>query len=241
MSFDPDSFDPQAGNTGRLPAEAAGLSEGAKAFARQYLPADDDSGCIATFEWVNEFKPAKSRVASEAQGQPVEIFEDVLYIRKNIRGNSLLEVHRPATEGDKRQFPFSWQEFQKGENARARGTALIKLGLDSPIIRAMQAHNVYTIEDLASVSDNNLQHLGIGSREMRVRAQEYVRTNAAASEATHEADSLRDTVNQQSAQLAQALALVERLTEANQKLSGAPPKVKRGRKPKVATEPPAEG
>lgn len=242
--FDPEIMAPQSGSSGGgLPAEANGLSEGAKQFIRQYVPKDDDEGCIGGFEYVNEFKPFKSKEETEKQGKLVEIFENVLFIRINIRGSDLREVHRPATDADKRRFPYAWQEFQRGENARARGIPLQKLGIDAPLIRGFAAKNVFTIEDLSVVSDNNLQNLGIGAREMRARAQEYLRTNSLAAQAAEEIPSLKDAIadqqrkiQAQSDQLAQALALVERMTEENRKLSSASEKRGPGRPPKTPLE-----
>lgn len=237
-AFDPENFAPQGGGTGNLPAEAAGLPQAAKDFIRQYSPADDDSGCIGSFEWYCEYKPFLSKEATEREGKPVEIFGNVLYVRIDIRGSDRNQVHRPATEADKRRFPFSWQEFNRGEKARARGVPLQMLGLDSPILRAFAAKNVFTIEDLAEVSDNNLQNLGLGGREMRNRAQSYLDQHKAATQSTVAIEAQQDVIAQQSAQLAQALAAIERLTEENRKLGQKPEKKKPGPKPKA---PAAEG
>lgn len=234
--FDPENFAPQAGHGG-LPAEAAGLPQAAKDFIRQYSPADDDSGCIGGFEWYREYKPFLSKQATEKEGKPVEIFENVLYVRINIRGSDRNEVHRPATEADKRRFPFAWQEFNRGENARARGVPLQMLGLDAPILRQFAAKNVFTVEDLCEVSDNNLQNLGLGGREMRNRAQAYLNQHLAATKSSVALEAQQDVIAQQGAQiaaqgsqLAQALAAIDKLTEENRKLTT---KKKPGPKAKV--------
>jgi hypothetical protein len=170
--FDPNTFPAQqfTGEASALPS-LSGFSQSAKDFIKQYIPSDDDEGCIGTFETVREFKPAKSQVLREqaekegkVAGPECEIYENVVFIRINIRGNDKLEVHRPANEADKRRFPFAWQEFQKGEAAASRGTHLNKLpGLDAPTIRTYNAKNVFTVEDLALVTDTHLPNLGTGS------------------------------------------------------------------------------
>lgn len=235
--FDPENFAPQAGSGG-LPAEAAGLPQAAKDFIRQYSPKDDDSGCIGSFEWYREYKPYLSKEATEKEGKPVEIFANVLYVRINIRGSDRNEVHRPATEADKRRFPFAWQEFNRGESARERGVALQMLGLDAPILRQLAAKNVFTIEDLCEVSDNNLQNLGLGGREMRNRAQAYLNQHRAATQSSVALEAQQDVIAQQSAQLAQALAAIEKLTEENKKLAT---KKKPGPKRKTPEVPGQEG
>lgn len=179
-----------------------------QAFIKQYVPQDDDTGCVANFEMYSEYKPFKSKEAGR------EIFEDVLYIRINIRGDNKREVHRPASDADKRRFPFCWQEFQKGEAAAARGTPITKLaGIDPSIARAFQAQNVFTIEDLALVSDNNLQNLGAGAREMRAKAVEFVKSQQGMTAAQEENRQLRELVAKQSEDLAKAMALIERQNE----------------------------
>jgi hypothetical protein len=231
-----DTFDePPAQDHSRV-TNVAGLSEGAKAFIRQFVPADDDTGCIATFETVQEFKPFKSKelqLKAEAEGRipgpECEIYEPVTYIRINIRGSNLREVHRPIREEDKRRFPYAWQEYQKGEKAASRGTPLSKLaGLDASLIRHYHALSVYTIEDLALVSDLNLQNLGTGAREFRRAAQEFIESRRPT-----EDPALRETVVKQGEQLAQAMALLEKLSEENARLKA---RKKPGPKPKVTSE-----
>jgi hypothetical protein len=248
QDFDPNTF-PAQQFTGVAPTgpSLSGFSQAAKDFIKQYVPSDDDEGCIGTFETVREFKPAKSQVLREAAekegkiaGPDCEVYENVTFIRINIRGNDKLEVHRPANEADKRRFPFAWQEFQKGESAASRGTHLNKLpGLDAPTIRTYNAKNVFTVEDLALVTDTHLPNLGTGAREKRQQAIEYVQsmkgsaiTQAQIRESNDAVAQMRETVAAQGEQLAKAMALIEKLSSENEALSK--PK-KRGPKPKVQT------
>lgn len=241
----PDEFDDFVAE----PAEAFSmdsLSDGAKSFIRQnspggynpneasrfvdeskrYSPKDDDPGCIGNFEWLDEFKPFKSKEETERQGKPVEIFEKVLYIRISIRGSDRNQVHRPAKPEDKARFPYAWQEFNKGEKARERGAAIQLLGLDISIIRLLAAKNVFTVEDMAAVSDNNLSNLGLGARELRKRAQDFLDTRKESPVAEARVSEQQEIINQQSDQLAKALALIERLSEqVNKPKRGRPPKV----------------
>jgi hypothetical protein len=223
--FDPNDFTPGVSSNAPLPAEAANLSEGAKQFIRQYVPADDGKDCIVSFEVKSEFMPFKSKEAN------TEIYEDVTYIRKSVRGNDKLEVVRPVRDEDKREYPFAWQEYQRGEAAAERGTSIAKLaGVDAPTLRHLHAKNIFTIEDLTMVSDSNLQNLGLGARELRKKAFEYVKAHEGASEA----GSLRELVSKQSEDLAKAMALIERQNEVITKLSA--PRQKPGPKPKSAAE-----
>lgn len=233
---DVDSFEESAPSDTTIVSSMGGLSAGAQAFIRQFQPADDDSGCIATFETVREFKPFKTQLAKKAAddaNRPFtvsdEVYEDVIYIRINIRGSNLREVHRPIRDEDKRRFPFSWQEYQKGEKAAARGTPLVKLaGMDPSIIRHYHSLNVFTIEDLSMVSDLGLQNLGTGAREFRRSAQEWVETRKPAAPADPQ---MLDLISRMDAKLDSQQAVIDKLMEENQALKT---KKKPGPKPKAA-------
>jgi len=239
---DVDSFEDSAPSDVVITSSVGGLSAGAQAFIRQFQPADDDSGCIATFETVREFKPFKTqqaKAAADAAGKPFgvtdEVYEDVTYIRINIRGSNLREVHRPIRDEDKRRFPFSWQEYQKGEKAASRGTPLNKLaGMDPSLLRHYHALNVFTIEDLSLVSDLGLQNLGTGAREFRRAAQEWVEARKSA-QATD--PQLLELVARMDAKLDSQQATIDRLMEENAKLKAV--KKKPGPKKKAVPLPEA--
>lgn len=251
MADDFDQFD-----AGEAPAEASSsaqnLSDGAKTFIRQNSPSgynpneadrfvdesrrytakDDDPGCIGTFEWHREYKPHASKMATEEQGKPVEIFGDVLYIRISIRGSSINEVHRPARPEDKARFPYSWQEFNRGEKARERGVAIQMLGLDLPIVRLLAAKNVFTVEDMAVVSDNNLSNLGLGARELRKRAQDFLEARKESPVAEARVNEQQTLITAQAEQLARMQAQLDKLMDQSK-----PEPKRRGRPPKT---PPTE-
>lgn len=236
---DVDTFEESAPADTAISSSVGGLSAGAQAFIRQFQPADDDAGCIATFETVREFKPFKTQEAKKAAEEAGraftvsdEVYEDVIYIRINIRGSNLREVHRPIRDEDKRRFPFSWQEYQKGEKAAARGTPLTKLaGMDASIVRHYHALNVFTIEDLALVSDLGLQNLGTGAREFRRTAQEWVDLK----KPVEAAPEMLDLIHRMDAKLDSQQAVIDRLMEENAKLK-TPVRKKPGPKPKVTPE-----
>jgi hypothetical protein len=85
---------------------------------------------------------------------------------------------------------------------------------------------------MAMVNDNNLQNVGMGARELRRKAIEYVKAH----EGVSEAGTLRELVSKQSEDLAKAMALIERQNETISKLTTAPPveRKKPGPKPKTA-------
>jgi hypothetical protein len=150
--------------------EAFGSSTGSQAsFLKQYVPNDDDEGVIATFFVRDEVMPFLSQQAGK------EIKEKKQYVRIVVKGNDKNIVIRPVTDQDKRRFPFAWQQFERGESQSAKGTPLSDLfDSDSEIVPHYHAMNVFTLEDLSQVSDGNLQALGAGARENRLKAKEYL-------------------------------------------------------------------
>lgn len=150
--------------------EAFGSSSGSQAsFLKQYVPTDDDEGVIATFFMRDEIMPFLSEKAGK------EIKEKKQYVRIVVKGNDKSISIKPVTDQDKRRFPFAWQQFERGESQSAKGTPLSDLfDAESEIVPAYHAKNVFTLEDLAQVSDGNLQMLGSGARENRLKAREYL-------------------------------------------------------------------
>jgi hypothetical protein len=195
--FDPDSFSPTA------------RSE--REFLKHYVPQDDDQGVSAHFERYREHQPFQSK----EQGK--EVYRDVDYVRILVHGNDKLVVHRPANDGDKRRFPFAWQQYQLGKEQSAKGTPLDEIGVPADMLPAFHAKHVFTAEDLSKVTDGNLQYMPAGSRDFRHKAREQLKLRQDA-QASGEVAALK----QQNADL---LARLERLEKAQQ----SPPRPSRAK------------
>lgn len=210
VAFDPGSF------------PGAPSSE---AFINQYVPKDDDRGVHAEFYLYPVLQGKKSHDAGR------EIYEDKEYVRIQVKGNDKMIVERQATEQDLKRFPYQYQQFKKGEQQRRIGTPIARLGLGPSQILSFQSLGVFTIEDMAEVTDTNLSNFGIGARELREKAKGIVSGSAQGEELSK----LKEMVEKQSEELAKALNLCTKLTAENERLR-AP---RRGRPPRV--EKPAEG
>lgn len=116
--------------------------------------------------------PRQNMKKSEDAGHPV--FDDVEYIRIIVPGDKQNEVHRPATEMDKRRHPRQYADFKAGAREAQSGLPL----KEWPAISASQAKelahfHVYTVEQLANVSDGNIQNLG-PVRALQAKARDYL-------------------------------------------------------------------
>ena len=196
------------------------LSAGAKSFIKVYIPDDDDQTVQVIFEIVKEEKPFLSQEKGEL------VVEDVTYIRKTIPGNDKLGVHRPIFDSDKRQFPYAWQQFQRGLEGK-KGTPLTKIGLDAGLIRSLHGKNVSSVEDLAQVSDTWIASLGAGARIHRKAAQDFL---ASAKPVSSDIEALKEQLAKQNEMLEKAMELINKQAQENEELKSP----RRGRPPKAA-------
>ena len=63
-------------------------------------------------------KAKKNNFRSEQEGRP--IFDDVIYIKKMVPGDSLSIIDRPMYESDKNEFPLQWAHFQNRQSEIGR-------------------------------------------------------------------------------------------------------------------------
>lgn len=156
----------------------------------------------------NTFKSAE-------QGKPY--FEDRLHIRIFIAGDAKTEVVREATDLDKARFQREFDAFQRSESTEGlTGTPLKEWGaMTKSMVRNFAAYNVFTVEQLASISDGHVQNAGLGAREWRAKAQAFLaqaQENAGATALAAENQQLRDdmaAMQRQIADLASRLSTAE--------------------------------
>lgn len=116
--------------------------------------------------------PRLNQGKSDAEARPV--YDEVEYIRKIVPGDKQNEVHRPATDLDRRQFARQYADFKAGTREAQSGTPL----KEWPAISASQAKelahfHVYTVEQLANLSDANVQNVG-PVRGLQQKARDYL-------------------------------------------------------------------
>jgi len=145
-------------------------------------------------QWVrNNFK-------SKAEG--VEVGDQQDFIIIICPGQPKSEVRRKATDADKTQYRHEWQAYSEGREHQQSGTPIEVLpGLASGMADALKAVYIYTIEQMAELSDLSLQKVGMGGNDIRQRCKAYLSKN-----------SVQVTALQ--AQLDEALAAIAKLQQA---------------------------
>lgn len=148
-------------------------------------------------------------------------------------GDNKTVVNRQVKDEDKIRWPGQWQAYEAGEAFKIDGFPLEQwpeLSADEGLIRDLNSKRIYTVEQLAAVSDQNLGNIGLGARALVAKAQAFVevRKDSAA-------------VSKYAAQAEQALAenalLREQLAAVNARLQAiedaGDEKPKRGRPAKA--------
>ncbi|TBY54529.1 hypothetical protein E0H59_13665 [Rhizobium leguminosarum bv. viciae] len=132
---------------------------------------NNSPGIFAQFS----LEPVEQTFLSEKEGRP--IFADKEFIRIMIAGDKHSEVYREATENDKTRFHEIYSRFKDGMKDRDQivGTPLAQWPFLKPSqIREFEAINIFTVEQLASLSDTMKQRVGMGANEIVAAAAAYL-------------------------------------------------------------------
>lgn len=141
------------------------------------------------------------------------------HIKFLIPGDKTFQPDYLVDDRYKERFPHQWEAYEAQRDQFAGQKRLEEIAwMDDATRNHFKAHNVYTVEMLAAVSDGNLAKLGPEGRIMRDKAREEVdqRSKAAAYEASEaEKAELRD-------QLADMQKQIDALSQPKRR--GRPPK-----------------
>ncbi|MGI9489345.1 MAG: hypothetical protein ACR2RF_26345 [Geminicoccaceae bacterium] len=129
------------------------------------------------------------------------------HIKFLIPGDKTFQPDYLVDDMYKQRFPRQWEAYEAQRDQFAGQMRLEDIAwMDDATRNLFKAHNVYTVEMLAGVSDGNLAKLGPEGRIMRDKAREEVdqRSKAAAYEASEaEKAALRGELDQMKAQIAE--------------------------------------
>ena len=157
------------------------------------------------------YDTARNEAASAAEGRP--IFDSLLFVDVITPGQKAstprFEIeriwaeqsrkHLNLTEPSRKSFRYEGfreqiEKFKADEKASdMAGTPLKEWPrIDRALAASMAAVNVYTVEQLAGISDQNLTYLGMGGRELREAARAFLQASD-----TQQAERLAGTVETQ--------------------------------------------
>lgn len=104
-----------------------------------------------------------------------QIFIEKDYIHITVAGMDKQDTIRPVIDGDKGRFPDEWKRYETGAEQKREGTPICQWPQVTPHqASALELCNVWTIEDMATLSDAGLAEVGMGARQLQADARKYL-------------------------------------------------------------------
>jgi hypothetical protein len=149
------------------------------------------------------------------------IFEEKIFLKKLVPGDSTLVVDRPMREQDIDEFPIEWARFEQKKEQKVSGTPIDVWTAISETQKAeFKALNIFTIDQFAQLADSVGNKI-MGFNDLRDKARAFI----AAAKDSAVFDKIRAETDaklaQQEEEMAQLRELVNQLTA---KKSGRPKK-----------------
>lgn len=151
--------------------------------------------------------------ASAAAGR--QIFRNAEMVRVVVPG-SVTNVHvKYVDEEAKARWPREYEAFKAGVEAPPEGTPIEQWPILLPAqVQELKHFKIHTVEEIAELSDQALQRIGMGARNLRDHARAFLKKAerlALTSQLTQENDMLRSRVAALEAQVGELGRLLERL------------------------------
>lgn len=150
---------------------------------------------------------------SEEAGR--DIYQDAEFIKIMIPGDRYTVHEREATDHDRSKFPVEYARFKNGlkEEEQAVGTPLKHWpAMSRSLMKEFTHFNVFTVEQLAGISDTAKQAFGMGAQEWSLKAKAFLEVagnSAAAQKYASENEALKQRLADMEAQFASLSARVD--------------------------------
>jgi len=137
----------------------------------------------------------KNSYKSELEGRPIH--EPIDYV-KIMQPGERDAVERPVMDSDKQRWPQIWEAFQRGVEQTPEGTPVTFLFPNQPHITDLLLDlRIQTVEQLANLTEQGIERLGMDGRKYVSRAQAALDESVAVREVTrleHELNDQKDRV-----------------------------------------------
>lgn len=149
-------------------------------FARPSKINMDPSGQFGQAEYGNDklnvtfyTKAVLDQIASKESNTPY--YKNIIYVTIHPPGERLNIVDRPATDEDKMRWPMQWQRFTLNKTQVPEGTPVDVLFPNHPAVAAtLKGNGIYTIQQLAELSANAIDSLGMGAMDFVTKAKRFL-------------------------------------------------------------------
>jgi hypothetical protein len=140
------------------------------------------------------------------------IFEERIYLKKLVPGDSTLVVDRPMRETDMEEYPIEWARFEQKKEQKSDGTPIEAWSVISDTQKAeFRALNIFTIDQFAKLPDSAGNKI-MGFNELRAKAQAFI----GAAQDSQMMDKIRaetdEKLKAQEVEMAELRAMIEELT-----------------------------
>ena len=129
-------------------------------------------------------------------------YEDKDYIEIRVAGMNKEVFVAPVNDSHKARFREEWELYAKGEEQKGSGTPIRCWPQMTPAqVANLESHNIFFVEDMATLSDAGLAQLGPGARKMQEDARKFLSLAQSAAD-LGQMDELREQLAAKDAQIA---------------------------------------
>jgi len=187
------------------------------------LTPNSNEGIIPQFKIVAVVDKKKSDEA----GRP--IYRDVEWVDIYIAGDKTTCHSTKVTDEHKHRWPQVYDAFKRGQEMATTGTPIEEWPiLTVSQVAELKAINIFSVEDLASLSDTGLQKVGMGARALQAKAKAFI--DSAKNGA--ETQKLASEMAKQAEEIAYLKSEIERISRVYERDIGKTVPNKPGRKKK---------
>ena len=168
---------------------------------------EDNRGKMAVFFHAVQ---VKNNFKTELEKRP--IFEERIFLKKLVPGDSTLVVDRPMRETDMEEYPIEWARFEQKKEQKSDGTPIEAWAAISDTQKAeFRALNIFTIDQFAKLPDSAGNKI-MGFNELRAKANAFI----GAAQDSQLMDKIRaetdEKLKAQEVEMAALRAMIEELT-----------------------------
>jgi hypothetical protein len=149
--------------------------------------------------------PVHNPALSDKEGRP--IYEDKEMVEVRLPGDKNFTWVGEVAEEHRLRWPAHYAAYKRNEQRATTGTPLEHWPpMTASRVAELKALNIFSVEELASVTDGDLPRLGMGGRALREQAKAYIDTakeGAAASKLASENAELKSRIERLEALMTQ--------------------------------------
>lgn len=156
-------------------------------------PQDENKGVHPRFY----MESVQDELATAREGRP--IFREEERIQMVMAGNPTFSPVFKVNDEHRHRWPRAYEAFRAGEEMALEGTPLEQWPiLNRSQVKELKALEIHSVEQMAEVTDYNLQKIGMGGRALRDAAKAYLDDSArmsALTQAAKENENMRSEIS----------------------------------------------